>query len=264
MAVKKPAESVDVSILQIQQGNIEVCIKGNSPLILHCMSSKVLRELLYPKGRKSSVDKATTLKHNPIEEYRDSAYYAKGKDTALMLPAIMFKAAISNAALDMPGVKKAQIGRLVYVNGDEITLYGVPQLLMSVVRCSDINHTPDVRTRAILPNWACKLNITFVKPNISEKSVMNLLAAAGVITGVGDYRQQKGKSSYGQFELVSPRDKDFSAIVKTGGRSSQEAALETPTFYDHESEKLYNWFYDEYKERRGESDYIKLVGGAKA
>lgn len=260
----KSKSETTISVLEINKGEIEFLIKGTSPLIFHRMSEKVKQELLFPKGRKTAADKATSIKHNPIQEYRDTVYRSKSEETALMVPAIMFKAALSNAALDIPGATKAQIGRLVYVVGDEIPVYGVPELLMSVTRSSDINRTPDVRTRAILPQWACKVSVQYIKPNISEQSIVNLMAAAGVISGIGDYRQQKGKSSYGQFELVSTSDKEWKEIVKTGGRKAQEEALENPGFYDYDSEDLYTWFYNEFKTRKGESEALKLVQGGKA
>jgi hypothetical protein len=256
-------QSVEISILEIYQGEVEFLIKGTSPLIFHRMGEKAKRELLFPKGRKTAADKAANLKHNPIEEYRETVYRSNKPETQLMVPSAMFKASMANAALDIPGATKAQMGRLVWVLGDEVPIYGVPELFMSIVRSSDMNRTPDIRTRAIVPKWACSLKVRFIKPNINDQSVINLIAAAGVITGIGDYRQQKGKSSYGQFELVGKNDKDYRRIIKEGGRAPQEKALESPAFYDYDSEELYNWFYDEFKTRRGEADLLKLVEGGK-
>lgn len=264
MAAKKPISEVTISVMEIKKGEIEFLIKGTSPLIFHRMSEKVKQELLFPKGRKTAADKATSVKHNPIEEFRSSVYRSKSNETALMIPSMMFKAAISNAALDIPGATKAQIGRLVYVLNDEIPVYGIPQLLMSVTRSSDMNRTPDIRTRAIMPKWACKICMQYIKPNISEQSIINLMAAAGVITGIGDYRQQKGKSSYGQFELVGSNDEGYADIMKYGGRNKQLLALESPDFYDYDSEDLYTWFYDEFKARKGENEVLKLIEGGKS
>lgn len=261
--MSKTKQDATISVLEINQGEIEFLIKGSSPIIFHRMSEKVKHELLFPKGRKTAADKATSIKHNPIEEYRDSVYRSKAPETLLMIPAMMFKAAISNAALDIPGATKAQMGRLVYIVGDEIPVYGVPELMMSVTRSSDINRTPDIRTRAVITDWACKVRVQFIKPNINEQSIINLMAAAGVITGIGDYRQQKGKSSYGQFKLVGSDDEGYDEILKSG-REEQEAALDTPTFYDYDSEDLYTWFYNEFKLRKGESEALKLVQGGKS
>ncbi len=261
MSMKKQKDA-EISILEIKQGEIEFLIKGASPLILHRMGEKAKREVLYPKGRKTAADKATSIKHNPIQEYRDTIYRSKAKETLLMVPSAMFKAAISNAALDIPGATKAQIGRLVWVVGDEVPVYGIPELLMSTVRLSDMNRTPDIRTRAIVREWACKIKVKYIKPNISEQSIINLVASAGIITGIGDYRQQKGKTSYGQFELVSRGDADCKSILKAGGRKAQTAAMEEPGFYDYDSQELYNWFYNEFKARRGESEALQLVSSS--
>lgn len=253
-------QEVEISVVKLSKGAIDFCIKGTSPLIYHRMGEKAKRELLFPK-KKTAADKAANIKHNPIEEYRDTVYRSKQPETLLMAPSIWFKAAISNAALDIPGATKAQMGRLVWVMGDEVPIYGKPELLMSVVKSADMNRTPDIRTRAILREWACHINVQFIKPNISSQSVINLLAAAGVITGVGDYRQQKGKSGYGQFEITAQSDIDYKRILKQG-RKVQEEALENPGFYDYDSEELYNWFYNEFTVRKGKDEMLKLVGGA--
>ncbi len=166
-----------------------------------------------------------------------------------------FKAALKSAALDLPGASKSQIGRLTYVEGDLVSIYGVPKLLMSVVRSADMNRTPDIRTRAILTEWACRVSITFVMPLLREQAVVNLLAAAGITQGIGDWRPQKGSGSYGQFALVGIGDADFDRIVATGGRDAQMAAMAEPECYDDETEKLLSWFDVESK-RRG----FKVVG----
>ncbi len=78
MATKKntavPTPEVVTDILKVTTGTFECCILGTSPLILNRMSQKAQRELLMPKGKKTAVEKATTLKHRPVEEFRASAY----------------------------------------------------------------------------------------------------------------------------------------------------------------------------------------------
>ncbi len=249
MAVKKStSHSVDsLDIMQTERGTCDLCILGASPLILNRMSQKAKRELLMPKGRKSAVEKATSLKHNPIDEYRASAYTLKadGAPTYLAILSTSFKGAMATAALDLPGTKKAQIGRLTYVNGDYVGIYGVPQLFMSVTRSADMNKTPDVRTRAIVPQWACRLSVTYIQPLMRPQAVGNLLAAAGMSVGVGDWRPEKGKGNYGQFEIVSMDDDRFKAIIASGGREAQIAALDNPTCYDDETTELLTWFDEE-------------------
>jgi hypothetical protein len=238
-------------ILTVSTGTVTCYVLGASPLILNRMSEKAKHELLMPKGRKSAVDKATSLKHNPLEEYRASAYRLRDpKQPLLGLLTTAFKGAIRSAALDMPGAKKAQIGRLTYIEGEYVGIYGVPKLFMSVTRSADMNRTPDVRTRAIVPEWACTLSITYVQPLIRAQAVVNLLAAAGITIGVGDWRPEKGSGSYGQFRIVPADNADFARIVKAGGRAAQEAGVEKPTCYDDETTELLSWFESERSQRQ--------------
>jgi hypothetical protein len=253
MATRKASEGTpEISIMEIQRGILDVCILGTSPIILHCMSEKAGQELLFPSPKKTSADKQSTLKHRPIEEFRASPYFMEDEDapTHLALLPSMFKRALGTAALDMPGSNKSQIGRLVYVRGERTPLWGMPRVFMSIVRNSDIARTPDVRTRAILPEWACRLTIEFTMPILRQQSIINLLAAAGMVSGAGDWRQEKGSGSYGAFKLVAPDDPDFVRITKTMGRAAQVGAMENPIAYNTETSKMLAWF-DVELHRRG-------------
>jgi hypothetical protein len=252
MADKKSTKRDEVvDVLEITQGQIDCCVLGRTPLIFNRMSAKVWRELLYPKGRKNAVERATTLKHNPVEEYRDSVHQLNdgAQPTFLAILSTAFKGAMMTAALDMPGAKKAQIGRLTFVNGQHVGVYGVPQLFMAPVRSADMNKTPDIRTRAILPTWACRLTVTFTTPLIRAQAVVNLLAAGGLTVGVGDWRQEKGSGNFGLYRIVPPDDPAFLAVVQDGGRQAQIEAIGTPVCYDEDSAELLAWF-DEERARR--------------
>ena len=241
-----------VTILEVNRGSMEFCILGTSPMICNSMSEKAMRELLAPKGRKTTAEKASSMKHDPIQEFRDSPYQLIDENAPTLLGILptAFKGAMRTAALDVPGAKKTQIGRLVYVHGEMLPVWGVPKLFMAITRSADINRTPDVRTRAIIPEWACRIRIDFLKPIINEQSVANLLAAAGFQSGVGDWRQEKGSGNYGSFKLVSDNDPDFVRIISTMGRQKQVTALENPIPHDKETSDLLSWFGTE-ASRRG-------------
>jgi hypothetical protein len=234
-------------ILKVETGVLHCYVVGTSPLILNKMSEKAKHQLLLPSGRKTAVEKATTLKHDPYEEYRASAYTLsdESQPTFLALLATAFKGSLRSAALDMPGAKKAQIGRLTYIEGEMVGVYGVPKLFMTIVRSADMNRTPDVRTRAIVPEWACHLRVRFVQPLIRAQAVTNLLAAAGITIGVGDWRSEKGSGNYGQFALVSEDDATYRRIVKDGARDAQKLAIESPVSHDDETTTLLSWYDDE-------------------
>lgn len=251
MATKKD-ELEQVQIVELKRARIVYHVVGETPLLMNSMSVKAQRELLLPRGRKTAVEKQGSLKHEPLQEYRDSIYRARrGSDTVLALLNTQFKAALCTAALDIPGAKKAQIGRLTSIEGGErLPLYGVPEIFCSVVRSADINKTPDIRTRCIVPRWACKVEVTYTVPVLNATVISSLFATAGYTMGVGDWRPQKGSGTFGRWRIVEPDDKDYLDIIKTGGAEAQQAALDDPAPYDDETEELLGW-YDVEVKRRG-------------
>lgn len=255
MAAKKTTatspEQEITDILKVTTGTFECCIVGTSPLILNRMSEKSWRQLLMPSPKKNAVEKMTTLKHNPIEEYRASVYAVKDDSAPTYLAHLTtaFKGALRSAALDMPGAKKSQIGRLTYIAGELVGIYGVPKLFMAIVRSADMAKTPDVRTRAIVPAWACRISVTYVQPLIRAQAIGNLLAAAGLTIGIGDGRPEKGAMSYGQFRLTDEKDPEYLSILTSGGRAVQMEAIENPVPYDDETASILSWYHDELSRR---------------
>jgi hypothetical protein len=241
MAATKTSDVLEIQ--PVQSGVLNLAVLGKSPLVLNRLSEKARHELLLPAGRRrSAAARAESLKHTPLSEFAAAPYTHDDPETLLAIMATSFKGAMRTAALDLPGATKAQIGRLTYVEGDYVGIYGIPQVYMSIVRSADANRTPDVRTRCILKNWAAIVSINYVRPLITEKSVLNLLAAAGVTAGVGDGRVEKGSMSFGRFTVVDPSDEEFQKVLASGGRAAQEAAMANPTAYDRETADLLEWF----------------------
>ena len=58
----------------IQTRTIVVKIVGTTPIIIHRFASKAWKELLYPPGRKTQSVRATSMKHDPLTEYREALY----------------------------------------------------------------------------------------------------------------------------------------------------------------------------------------------
>jgi hypothetical protein len=246
---KQKDESAEVEIMRLTTNTINFRVLGVTPLILNRMSEKAKRELLYPSRKKNQAEREVTLKHDPLAEYRASPYRNPREPTLLHLPSGMFKRALGTAALDIPGAFKAQIGRLCSIVSTQVNLYGKPVLKADVVRTAGAAKTPDIRFRACLPEWCCTVQIRYVD-RLSPQSVINLMAASGVTVGVGDFRVEKGAADYGQFDLVSEDNADWLRIVKTQGRKVQELALQSPEYFDIESEDLVVWFYQEFDRRR--------------
>ena len=248
---KSTSSTGEIIIFEQARGKMEFCVLGTTPLIHNRMSQKVMQELLFPKGRKNAAEKAVSLKHNPMEEFRNSPYTINDDkaNTLISILPTAFKGTMMTAALDMPGVAKTQIKKHVYVEGQYVEIYGIPQVMCAVTRSADINRTPDIRTRAVMPEWACRLTVEFTMPLLKEQSVANLLAAGGIVSGVGDWRQEKGSGNFGCFKLVGADDPDFLRITSTMGRKAQIDAMADPQYYDNETEELLSWYDSEFKRR---------------
>lgn len=251
---KKEIRESALEISQIELDDLTFRLVGVSPLILNRQSEKAKHSLLLPAPRQNKAQREQTLKHIPTDEfqaspYRNTGVYSK-EPTLLHLPGGMFKKSLSQAAIDIPGASKAQIGRLVSLKSTQINLYGVPYLRADMVRQAGMTKTPDVRFRACLREWACEVTYTYVSSIVTPLSIGNLLSAAGVIVGIGDYRVEKGAGDYGKFRLAEEGDPEWQRIVAEGGRVVQEAAMLNPIPYDDDAAELLAWFDDEIERRR--------------
>jgi hypothetical protein len=247
---KATTRDVSIEIPEPSYGQIGVTILGSQPIILNRLAEKARRELVLPEGRKTAAAKASRPKHDPLAEFRASPYRLTEDDAPTLLAHLgsALKAAMMTAALDLPGSTKTQVGRLVWVVEERIPIWGEPQMLMSVTRSADINRTPDIRTRVIVPRWAARATVQFMTPLLNEVAVGNLLVGAGLSAGLGDWRPEKGKGTYGQFRLVNADDPDVAEVCKAD-RAVQIEAMETPVAYDDETAELFAWVQDEYTRR---------------
>lgn len=247
----KVNDSGAVTVKPVEIATSTFMLLGMTPMIQNRLPEKARMELLMPKGRKTSAEKASSLKHDPLAEFRASPTTIADDEapTLIGVPASAVKKAIAAAALDIPGAKKSQIGRLTYVRGDVVPVYGLPKVMSAVVRSADMNRTPDVRTRCVLPQWCALVTIEHPAAIINSQSLANLLVAAGRFIGIGDWRSEKGAGNYGSFTIANPDDAAVKSIMKAGGRKAQIAAMASPEFYDSETRELLSWFTGELRER---------------
>lgn len=239
-------KSETIQIVPLKQGVIKLRIVGVTPLIQNKMSAKVKAGLLVGSRKKTRAEKLD-IKHDPLQEYRDSMELmgAEGP-TALGLRIVAVKAAMCTAAIETAGLTKAGTQRLLFMPGALTPLYGTPQLSMMVVRSADINRTPDIRSRGFLPKWGAEIEINYIVPQLSAQAVITLLRNAGMVIGVGDGRQEKGKFAYGSFRVLDAQDDpEWDELVANHGRKAQEAALANPECADDETAELLEYFYAE-------------------
>lgn len=248
MAVKKV--DAEIAIQEIHTKRVTAHIIGKTPLIMNRFSEKARQEMLLPALKKNRAEKATSLKHDPIAEFRGGLYISRDKNapTAIHLPTNAFHKAVGQAAIDVPGQAKSVMLRLTSVVSPTVHLYGNPSLFCRMVRSGGMNAVPDIRTRPIFTEWACVLEFEMVAGFVTEQQVFTLLAAAGVFVGIGDWRPQKG-GSYGKYITTGPDDPDFKRIVEHQGREAQLSEIASPSYHDDETEELLSWYFEETERR---------------
>ena len=244
MATKsKTTVEATLRIEPLKQGRVSIKIIGLTPLYYNAMSAKAKRSLLLGGAKKTAAEKKE-IKHDPEAEYLESMYYMpRGTEAMLGIPATSFKNAMATAALVTDGIRKTEVQRLIFMPHDRFQIWGRPYLKMDVVRSADMNKTPDIRTRGFLPNWCAEIDIAYISPSLNEHSVIALLANAGIMSGVGDFRQEKGKGSYGTFAVVSDSDQEkaFKHLQKHEGRECQNVAITKPECMTDDEETRLLW-----------------------
>lgn len=252
---KMAMEKKEVRIEEVRVEKMVAWLYGRTPIVLHRMSEKGGRELLLPKGPKTRAEKATTLKHNVYEEFRSAPYTIADGPTLLGGLSVWAKKGLAAVALDLPGGSKAQLERLVLAQGERIPIWGIPKLKMDIVREGGFTKTPNVRTRVIVAEWCTTVTLRYVAGVLTATTVMNLLGAAGIMQGMGDWRPQKG-GIYGQYELVEKDDPRVVNLQKNCDRVSQEKAMKDAEPYDEDTAELLSWYRGELG-RRGKTADLK-------
>ena len=251
MATKK-VDTGSLHIEALKQGRVTFRLIGTTPLYFNAMSAKAKRSLLLGGGKKTAAERKD-IKHDPEQEFRESVYRLPDGPTLLGFPAPGVKGAMATAALETAGVTKTSVQRLIFLPEQKIKVWGKPYLKMDVVRSADMNKTPDIRTRAFLPRWCAEVDIAFITPTLSAHAVASLLTNAGVIVGLGDFRQEKGRGSYGTFAVSGSEDmggwQDVWDQVTQESRDIQQVALDMPEFADDDTAELMEIFFEE-KQRR--------------
>jgi hypothetical protein len=252
MATAKVAETVNVTALSHRV--IRVRLIGTTPLYYNAMSAKAMRDLLIGGGKKTAAERKD-IKHDPEREFRDSVYKIGDGPTLLSFPSPGLKGAMATAALETKGgVTKTSVKRLIYMPQYHVTIWGKPLLKMDVVRSADMNRTPDIRTRAFLPEWASEVEIAFVSPTLAAQTIVAMLQNAGLVVGIGDFRQEKGSGNFGLFRVVSAENMsnedqtDWDRITKQD-KVIQRDALDNPEPADPTTQQLLTALRDERSRR---------------
>jgi hypothetical protein len=244
-----------VSIQRLERATVTFHLLGTTPLVMNRPSAKAKQQLIFPSRAKNQAEKQVILKHDPLAEFRETLYRCRSDaaPTLFHFPSGAFKKALGSAALRTPGATKTEVGCLVQVLDETVHLYGKPYLYIDWVKLEGMKRVPDMRTRALFKEWALKLTVQYIRTLMLERAIVNLMANAGDVTGIGDGRTEKGTFNNGGWEIVQQDDERWRRIVKNNGRAVQQAAFDKPEAVDQDSEELWAWYENEIIRREAAS-----------
>lgn len=194
-----------VNIDRIDADSVRVPIIGTAPLIMHNWSEKAKRQMLdNMQGRKAP----RTLK-DPEAEY-ESAFY-RTKEDGYGFPVLAFKAATIDASRFYgKNVTKVGLRQSLFFTGTYspscnmalVEITGTPRMREDVVRVG-MSGT-DLRYRPEFPEWSTEIVVTYVKSTLTLDSLLSLIDAGGIGTGVGEWRPQKN-GDFGTYKVDQSR-----------------------------------------------------------
>jgi len=255
-----------VEIPRLVEERLMIFIVGTSPYVPHRLSTDVLKVFAGPRGSKANGTSKAAAKaegnggiitlnsySHPemFKEFQESLYIKRREtgETYFTLPAGGVKGAIEFVLPHFPGVaSKNSLNRLVHLITDykkaqpEVELFGIPRMWTTNVTVGPWNsRSPDVRTRAIFPEWAACFCIGYQAPYTKE-TILNIIHNAGHMAGLGDGRAEtggNGKFNAGTFELVNESEFYRLTCVKYGKKAAQIEAFNDPHLFDRDTEEVY-------------------------
>lgn len=190
-----------IQIDAVPSETIHVPIIGTAPLIVSRFSEKAKQQMLdAQQGRK----KIKTIR-DPDADYQASLY--RTDDGGYGFPATGFKAATVSAArfydksVTMIGLRQSLFIRGVHskIAGQGlVAINGEPVMREDMVRVG-ISGT-DLRYRGEFTEWSATLVVVYVTSLLSRASVLSLIDAGGMGSGVGEWRPER-RGDFGTYEI---------------------------------------------------------------
>ena len=212
-----PVEDIKLIIPPIDVRTMDITLVGDSPLIVHRWSEKAKKGILDKQMKKAKTAKEAK---DPQRDFLDSLYWLSDRpannDAAAKLlsiatfgfPSVAFKASAVTACGEVDGMKMTQARRRFHVDGEFVTILGVPTMRDDMVRVG--MGTADIRFRGEFKTWRAIVRLSFNASAISPEQIINLFNLAGFGVGIGEWRAEK-EGSYGRFHVATEVDMQTAA-----------------------------------------------------
>lgn len=232
MAYKQTVQEKVIEIKPIQRETAEICIIGDTPLLVHAWSEKAKRLMQDAQQGRKRAKKALPPK-DPFQDYVNALYWLRGKPADMEsltqasfdelvasgkavfgFPVSSIKAAALSAAYrngDIPN--QACMRGTFYVRGimpdgtvdtDYAVIDGVPEMRADSVRIGSAQTaTADIRYRPMFRQWKMRLLIDRnVNGVVQLPAILNALNLGGYSVGIGEWRPERD-GQFGMFHVAT-------------------------------------------------------------
>jgi hypothetical protein len=209
----KTRERTTIQIALPRFGVVPLYVTGQlgSPLIMHRWGKKAIREML---GKHMGHDIPQADKQ-PFEDFVDTLY-REPKTGEMAVRSVMFKAAMLAALRETPGVTRADAITGISILGELSPIYGQPTNRLDPVKIGPWDaRVSDLRFRGEYADWLAVLTFRYNTAAISLTAIHNLLATAGALYGVGEWRPTRNGVN-GLFSVVEKTEAE--KLMKRLGR----------------------------------------------
>ena len=209
----KKVKEQEVIIKPVELKEIEITIKGETPLVVHNFNEKTRQQMLDAQMKKVTEKEI----RNPIEDFMRACYWLTPMPTEFTEEAFA-KALKEGARFGFPakGIK-AGIASGAYRNKmtkDKVSLFGaflIPDELVEIkyeeiimrndyVRIA--NGSGDVRFRPEFRNWSITFKMIYNENAYSLEQLINFINLGGFSCGLGEMRAEKG-GNFGSYKVLS-------------------------------------------------------------
>ena len=222
------AATKTVEIIRPEYEIIDICIQGDSPLIVHNFGEKERRKMLEAQQRKATSKKKALDPKVPFNDFKNSMYWLSqepedgaddkdaeakyveatkgGMHTGFRADGIK-KSAVSGAFRSGFTKDKVSIyGAFNLYGATEYSTYEFAEIIGSDPWCrEDIVRigmgTADLRYRAQYDEWEIPLKLEYNKHGLySIDQILTFVETGGFTVGIGEWRVEKG-GIYGKYRL---------------------------------------------------------------
>jgi len=222
---------VQVDVQPVKQGQVDVKIVGDGPLVVHRFSTKAQAQMLakqckvaWPKEAKDPVVQYQAATHfinedgaevdcpadlqlivnGKVKEFL-GAFEQHMRDLAAVesprfgFPAVGVKAAAIRGAKAL-GLVMADMKGAFYIPREYIEIKGNRRMRSDMVRIS--HSTSDVRFRPEFTDWSAEFPVIYNTAVMTPDLLYNMIHTGGFACGIGEWRPEKG-GSWGMFHVES-------------------------------------------------------------